>query len=455
MSNQSDIDYDKQFQDDLAKATALSLEQQALDDYRRAKKYGTAAHYYNERSQSQSPSLQHSHSVHQRQQSTESAVAFYAQLRTRYQQSRDNSNETSAAAPMPPHRRHSEANNNVSLNVAAVTAASRERSKTPPAALPESDLISFSSPTAKEAQPNTFEKLIEDLQKLQTSSQQTALVPFGPVAAAPITSMHAAAAGYRGTPPSLVTPTHTTAMYAAAPAASGGGAGVVGGTAGNCMQLVPFTPAPSSAQQQKVPLTSEELQKLYNMPLQQQQQQQQYYQQQQHQQMAAIMPAGFVYPSTRMGFVPSVGGYVAPTHAAGYTQSAPPTAAAGSAFTPPQFPPTPSHYGFQYGGMPPAAASYYGTAAAPSVASSVSAAAVPMPLTKSQSAAAAIVPNGSNSGGGSTVTTAGMRRQTPPARKPQRTGNDLIDLNQEDDSRVSVLEAFDPLLNADEEVSKK
>ncbi|XP_054734879.1 phosphatidylinositol 4-phosphate 3-kinase C2 domain-containing subunit beta [Anastrepha obliqua] len=461
MSNQSEIDYDKQFQDDLAKATALSLEQQALDDYRRAKKYGTAAHYYNERAQSQSPSLQHSHSLNQRQQSTESAVAFYAQLRTRYQQSRGNSSETTAPPPMPPHRRHSEANNNVSLNVAAVTAASRERSKTPPATLPESDLISFSSPTAKEAQPNTFEKLIEDLQKLQTSSQQTALVPFGPVAATPMTSMQAAA-GFRAPPPPQATPTHNTAIYAAAAAA-----GAAGGGGGNCMQLVPFTPLPT-AQQQKVPLTSEELQKLYNMPLQQQQQQQQYYQQhqQQHQHMAAIMPPGVVYPAQRMGFVPSVGGgFVAPTHASNYTQSAPPTAAAAATYIPPQFPSTVSHYGFQYGGMPPSAAPYYGVASAAaasphisSTGSNVSIAAAPIPLTKSQSAAAAITPNDSNNkgggGGGSSgfigAVAAGARRPTPPVRKPQRTGNDLIDLSQEDDSRVSVLEAFDPLLNADE-----
>uniref|UniRef100_W8BCV4 Protein ovo n=1 Tax=Ceratitis capitata TaxID=7213 RepID=W8BCV4_CERCA len=288
MSNQSEVDYDKQFQDDLAKATALSLEQQALDDYRRAKKYGTAAHYYSEqRAHSQSPSLQHSHT--QRQQSTESVVDYYAQLRARYQQSRGNSNDTAAptatavAPPIPPSRRHSEANNNISLNVAAVTAASCERSKTPPATLPESDLISFSSPTAKETQPSMFDKLIEDLQKLQTTSQQTALVPFGPVAAAPIAPIHAAAAAgvYRGTPPPMAAaPAHSAAaMYGAA------GVGVPGA---NCMQLVPFTPA---LQQQKVPLTSEELQKLYNMP-QQQQQQQHSYHQQQHQASSMMQHGG-------------------------------------------------------------------------------------------------------------------------------------------------------------------
>uniref|UniRef100_A0A0K8VRD5 Uncharacterized protein n=1 Tax=Bactrocera latifrons TaxID=174628 RepID=A0A0K8VRD5_BACLA len=454
MSNQSEVDYDKQFQDDLAKATALSLEQQALDDYRRAKKYGTAAHYYSERAQTQSPSFQPMHSVPQRQQSTESAKAFYAQLRTRYQQSRGNSNDigTSAAPPIPPSRRHSEANNNVSLNVAAVTAASRERSQTPPATLLESDLISFSSPTSKESQSNTFEKLIEDLQKLQTTTPQTALMPFGPVAAAPITPMHAAV-GYRH----AGTPTHNVALlqhYAASAGGAAPGAVAVGGAgAGNSMQLVPFTP---TSAQQKVPLTSDELQKLYNMPLQQQQhqQQQQYYQQHQQQQyMAAIMPAGVAYPPARAGYVPTVGGFTAPTHAANYTQSAPATAAAAGAFTPPQFPPTVSHYGFQYGALPGSSTPYYGAAG------NVAVAAAPMPLSKSQSAAAAILSNGGN-GANYTPSTAGsgaagLRRQTPPARKPPRTGSDLIDLSQEDDSRVSVLEAFDPLLNADEEVWKK
>lgn len=437
MSNQSEVDYDKQFQDDLAKATALSLEQQALDDYRRAKKYGTAAHYYSERAQTQSPSLQHTHSAPQRQQSTESAMAFYAQLRTRYQQSRGHSTDLGTSTPIPPSRRHSEANNNVSLNVAAVTAASRERSKTPPSTLPECDLIWFSSPIAKEAQPNTFEKLIEDLQNLQTTAPQTALVPFGPVAAAPITPMHAAAS-YRCTPPPPMagTPAHNAAALQHYAAAVGAGAAAVGGAAGGSMQLVPFTPAPAQQQQQqqKKPLTSEELQKLYNMPLQQQQQQQQYYKQQQQQYMAAIMPA---YPP-RAGYVPTVGGFTAPTHAANYTQSAPATAAAAAAFTPPQFPPTVSHYGFQYGAMPGNTTLYYGAPHISATAvSNVAATAAPMPLTKSQSAAAAIVSNGSNGGavGGGA---AGLRRQTPPARKPQRTGNDLIDLSQEDEYVCAV-----------------
>ncbi|XP_067613396.1 phosphatidylinositol 4-phosphate 3-kinase C2 domain-containing subunit beta isoform X2 [Eurosta solidaginis] len=454
MSNQSEIDYDKQFQEDLAKATALSLEQQALDDYRRAKKYGNAANYYNERAQSQSQSLQHSHSAHQRQQSNESALAFYTQLRTRYQQTRENSNETTAIPPpIPSNRRHSEANNNVSLNVAAVTAASRERSKTPPATLPESDLISFSSPTAKEAQPNTFEKLIEDLQKLQPPSSQTALVPLGPVAAASVIPMHAAA-GYRGTPPpppTMHTPTHNNTMYATV----GTLGGAVGGVAGNCMQLVPFTPSP--AQQQKVPLTGEELQKLYNMPLQQQQQVRYYQHQQQQQHMATIMPAGGIYPSSHIGFVPPMGTYTAASHAANFSQSAPSSAAASAAFTPPQFPPTVSpHYGYQHAAATP----YYASSQmSGSSASSIAAGAhgTQIPLAKSQSAAAAIISNGSNgsSAGSSSavalsVSNAGLRRQTPPARKSQRTGNDLIDLSQEDDSRVSVLEAFDPLLNTDE-----
>jgi len=207
MSNQAQVDYDSQFQEDLAKATALSLEQQALDDYRRNKKYGTSSYqggtadYYTQQQQ------QHQH--HQQQRSF---------------------NVT--------QRRHSE------VHQVAASLGSVERSRTPPAQTGngngngESDLICFASPTGKQpAQESgsTFERLIEDLQRMQTHNPQSALVPVGPVAAATSVPVH----------------------YPAQPT-YGSVAGGVG------MQLVPYQAAAQQPQQR--PLNPEELQRLYSMP---------------------------------------------------------------------------------------------------------------------------------------------------------------------------------------------
>ncbi|ALC43846.1 Pi3K68D [Drosophila busckii] len=326
MSNQAPIDYDRQFQDDLAKATALSLEQQALDDYRRNKKYGTNYQDY-----------------------------AYSSNQRRYSDVHQ-----SAAAPL--HH--------------------VERSRTPPAQTgngnKESDLICFASPTSKEPPPpessSPFERLIEDLHRMQTSNPQSALVPVGPVAAATPLPLHYA-------PP----------PYGTMPAAAG-------------MQLVPYQAIPQQPQQR--PLNPEELQRLYSMP-----------NQLALQPVAPVRPAGFVY----------------------YPPYATPVVPGSAAYMPPQYPAHSFGYGFTAasngGSTHVDFARPHSSPAASSQANVHSGATTPAP-----SVAGFTVP----------------RRHTPPvgscpsvgpAVVTQRTGNDLIDLNQDDYSRVSVLEAFDPLLN--------
>lgn len=256
MSNQAQIDNERQFQEDLAKATALSLEQQALDDYRRHKKYGTD---------------------------------YYTQQQQHYQQQQQRNYNIS-------QRRHSEVHRGVStLGIGS------ERSRTPPAQSGndngngnshsngngESDLICFASPTGK--QPTTtqnetpFERLIEDLQRMQTNNSQTALVPVGPVAATAATA---------ATPAPLSYP---AASYASVPPGLG-------------MQLVPYQAAPQPPQQR--PLNNEELQRLYSMPNQLA--------------LQPVAPPGFVYYST----------YTAPV------------VPGSAAFMPPQYPPHPYGYGY-------------------------------------------------------------------------------------------------------------
>ncbi|XP_037934157.1 phosphatidylinositol 4-phosphate 3-kinase C2 domain-containing subunit beta [Teleopsis dalmanni] len=376
MTNQAEIDYEKQFQDDLAKATALSLEQQALDDYRRSKKYGTAANTYYERSQS----------------TQSDASTYYTQLRNRHM-SRNNSMTPPplGASVLQSQRRHSEVSNANIL--AGNTTTAKERSKTPSSSLPESDLISFASPTSKKPENATFEKLIEDLQKIQTSNSQTALVPLGPTAAAPIYP------SYRTVTPAVI---YRPQQYVPGP----------GG-----MQLVPFTPP---TQQTKVPLTNEELQKLYNMP---------------HPQTTA-------YPH-HIGFIPPQGFYHS---SANFQQQSMTQGAMSTAYLQAQ-------QGYQYNTLSGSAGSTnYIAPMQPSNnlnqvnnlnVSNASNLNIPK-ISKSHSASSVSAPNG-------TVENLNTQRnQTPPARKP-RTADDLIDLSHEDDSRVSVLEAFDPLLNEENE----
>ncbi|XP_073842946.1 phosphatidylinositol-4-phosphate 3-kinase catalytic subunit Pi3K68D [Musca autumnalis] len=450
MSNQTEVDYEKQFQEDLAKATALSLEQEALDEYNRAKKYGSA---YAQSSQQ------------------EAKNKLYAQLR-RQQYARTTSsgeNNSNSYAATPQHvslalpklqqtqRRHSEANNHNTLSSDVV-----ERSKTPPASSSSTvadDLINFASPTSKNPESSSFEKLIEDLQKLQTTNPQSALVPLGPTAAAPMYPSAAAAGSFHhaaaaGGAPMYAQPGSAAAVQAplqqyAAPLGPGG------------MQLVPFVP---TAQQQKVPLTNDELKKLYSM--------------------TPPPHSAPIYPRPpAMGFIPPMGtpGYYTP----------PPHMMMGGAApysAPLQYPA--NAYGFQFQPMAagqtyPYAASNMSSSSASSLNSSMasginhmkplnhtapqafsqhnsssnsfnqlhSSAAANMNQTmgataaassSSASTSAASVAASAQSNG----LNAAARRQTPPARKMSRVpGSDLIDLSHEDDSRVSVLEAFDPLLN--------
>ncbi|XP_017080847.1 uncharacterized protein LOC108114390 isoform X2 [Drosophila eugracilis] len=363
MSNQAQIDYDKQFQDDLAKATALSLEQHALDDYRRNKKYGSGSGY---------------------QQSSSHAGRDYQAA------------QRSLSVNQP--RRHSE------VHQVVISPGNVERSRTPPAQGSDNDLICFASPTSKQPENSSpFGKLIEDLQRMHPTNPQSALVPVGPVAAASVPAQY----GYPHQQHSASVQPPPYGMVA-----GGGGAGAYGD-----LQLVPYQPA---AQQQR-PLNNEEIQRLYSMPAQ-----------------MAVAPvqqpnAYLYYP----------GAVVTP-----YTA---PIVPGSAAFMPPQYPSQGYGFGNAYTHMdlrrpqsqptPPAPLqSHHSQPSNHSVPSSVDANGVAfqarrqVPSTASISSSSQIGSNGHSSG--------------------PRRGNDLIDLNHEDYSRVSVLEAFDPLLN-DNTVSKK
>ncbi|XP_017059411.1 uncharacterized protein LOC108100159 isoform X2 [Drosophila ficusphila] len=358
MSNQAQIDYDKQFQDDLAKATALSLEQHALDDYRRNKKYGTGSGYH-----------QSSHSA-----------------------GRDYQRDFQA-------RRHSE------VHQVAVSSGNVERSRTPPAQVLDNDLICFASPTSKEPESSTpFGKLIEDLQRMQVTNPQSAVVPMGPVAAASIPPHY-------GYPPQ---------QQQQAPPAYGMVAGAsAGGGAYGDLQLVPYQPA---VQQQR-PLNNEELQRLYSMPTQ-----------------MAVAPVA--QPNAYLYYP---GALVAP-----YTA---PIVSGSAAYMPPQYP----AQGYGFGGV-------YTHMDLQRPQSQPAPTPVPprshhsqpsnrfTPPTSLESNGVAFQPRRQVPTTGSTSSSSHIGNNGHP--QGPRRGNDLIDLNQEDYSRVSVLEAFDPLLN-DNTVSKK
>lgn len=337
MSNQAQIDYDKQFQDDLAKATALSLEQQALDDYRRNKKYGSGYH-----------------------QSAGGAGRDY--------------NAAQRSQSLNQARRHSEVHQAISPS-----AGNAERSRTPPAQVPDNDLICFASPTSKQPESATpFGRLIEDLQRMQVpTNPQSALVPMGPVAAASVPVPAPAHYGYHPHQPQAPPP------Y-----------GMVAGAPGS-MQLVPYQPA---AQQQQRPLSNEELQRLYSMPAQ-----------------MAVQP---VAPPNAYLYYP--GAVVTP-----YTA---PIVPGSAAYMPPQYPSQAYGFGGAYTHMDlrrpqstPATPALSQPSNNPSVPSStVEANGVAFPARRPGPSTASV---SSSSRGGSN----GL-----PGQPGQRRGNDLIDLNQED-----------------------
>ncbi|XP_002025662.2 phosphatidylinositol 4-phosphate 3-kinase C2 domain-containing subunit alpha isoform X1 [Drosophila persimilis] len=357
MSNQGQTDYDRQFQDDLAKATALSLEQQALDDYRRHKKYGTGYH---------------------------SGVPSGASGRDYYAQQRSQS---------VTHRRHSE------VHTTAAAASNVERSRTPPAQVSENDLICFASPTSKQPESGTtFDRLIEDLQRMQPpSSHSQALVPMGPVAAA--TASVPAQYGYHQPQP----------QHQAQPQPPPYG---IVGTAGG-MQLVPYQ---NAAQAQQRPLSNEELQRLYSMP-----------NQMAVQPVQAVPTAYLYYP----------GAVVAP-----YTA---PIVPGSAAFMPPQYP---QSHGFGFGPVYQGASTHMDLGRPQSTPVAVPASSLSShhpssnPVSNPEANGVNIKPRRPVPLNTSASTNSNGQQQLP-----KRTGNDLIDLNQEDYSRVSVLEAFDPLLN--------
>nr|CAA63485.1 phosphoinositide 3-kinase [Drosophila melanogaster] len=359
MSNQAHIDYDKQFQDDLAKATALSLEQHALDDYRRNKKYGSGYQQSSTVAGRDYQAAQRSQSLHQ-------------------------------------PRRHSE------VHQVAISPENAERSRTPPAQGTDNDLICFASPTSKQPESSSpFGKLIEDLQRMQPTNPQSALVPMGPVASASI-------------PPQYGFPPHQQRPTAAQPTPYGMVAGgVVGGPAYGDLQLVPYQPA---AQQQR-PLNSEELQRLYSMPAQ-----------------MAVVPVP--QPNAYMYYP---GAVVTP-----YTA---PIVPGSAAFMPPQYPAQGYGFGGAYTHMDlrrpqsqpapqqtaPTTSHHHSQPSNHSTSSTAEANGVAFPARRQ-------VP--STVGVSSSSHTGNNGHSSVPPR-----GNDLIDLNHEDYSRVSVLEAFDPLLN--------
>ncbi|XP_022226376.2 vacuolar protein-sorting protein BRO1 isoform X3 [Drosophila obscura] len=358
MSNQGQTDYDRQFQDDLAKATALSLEQQALDDYRRNKKYGTGYH---------------------------SGVPSGVAARDYYAQQRSQS---------VTQRRHSE------VHTTAAAASNVERSRTPPAQVSANDLICFASPTSKQPESGTtFERLIEDLQRMQPPNPHSqALVPVGQAAAA-------VPAQY-GYPQPQPLP-HHQAQTQPPPY------GIVG-TAGG-MQLVPYQ---NASQAQQRPLSNEELQRLYSMP-----------NQMAVQPVQAVPTAYLYYP----------GAVVAP-----YTA---PIVPGSAAFMPPQYP---QSHGFGFGPVYAGASTHMDLGRPQSTpvptATSISSHHPSSNPVAHEANGVNIQPRRQVPLGASASTSNSISSNGQP-QPPKRTGNDLIDLNQEDYSRVSVLEAFDPLLN--------
>lgn len=370
MANQAEIDYEKQFQEDLAKATALSIESQALDDFRRSK-----SQYAYPSSRSSAPSSEVYHRKSAERESTRLRPGSFG------------GPNSSSIAPPPavPSRRHSEI---------------RLPEEVPPqSTVPESDLISFASPTSvKKPENTTFDKLLEDIQKLSTAPQP----------ALPSLSSHP---NFGSTPAYLNQQLNP----------SGG------------MQLVPFTPQQPA---QKTPLTTEELSKLYNMPPQPVRN---------PHAMAFIRAAAPqytpVYQRPAITAAPAYGYGVAPAYGYQYGMQRP-----GSLTTQQSYPPPPPAPVAQYPQNTPSTSAEIPIQ---NVANPNSAMVLQNQMfhqmTKSQSM----------SGVSSLGTSPSMRSNSSNGinRKVKRNlGDDLIDLTQEDPSRVSVLEAFDPLLNEDDYV---
>lgn len=150
-----EIDYEKQFQDDLAKATAISLEQHALDEYNRTRKYGTTTYSGYFQGGSVRRDLDNRRPFKGTQLSS---------------QQRRFSDVT-----------HGSAAKERSMSTSSSLLVEQRSSKTPPPVATtttnnDNDLISFSSPRLNPPDRTTFDKLIEDIQKLQTNTPQNTLI---------------------------------------------------------------------------------------------------------------------------------------------------------------------------------------------------------------------------------------------------------------------------------------
>lgn len=218
MNTKIEIDYEKQFQDDLVKATAISLEQHALDEYNRTRKYGSKLY-----------------------SAPEKKCVSGNQLSMKTLQI------------LPQQRRYSDVTHNVGLDATSSSTSTleKERSKTPPPPTTTSnmdnDLISFSSPRSKNTDRSAFDKLIEDIQKLHTNKPQNTLI--------------AASNGYNMSN-ICMKPSDITTSYTC----SSGNQNL-----SSCSQIVAepaanrIAPTFNVQPKKKKPLTNEELERLYSM----------------------------------------------------------------------------------------------------------------------------------------------------------------------------------------------
>lgn len=167
MNSNIEIDYEKQFQDDLVKATAISLEQHALDEYNRTRKYGNRV------------------CNTQKKKNFSATQELFLNNENDLSKKGKTKQMSTEKLQILPQRRFSDVTCSVGLNTTSLSSSSttslkEERSKTPPLSVTNSimdnDLISFSSPRSKNTDHSAFDKLIEDIQKLHTNKPQNTLI---------------------------------------------------------------------------------------------------------------------------------------------------------------------------------------------------------------------------------------------------------------------------------------
>ncbi|XP_055378493.1 phosphatidylinositol 4-phosphate 3-kinase C2 domain-containing subunit alpha [Condylostylus longicornis] len=379
MSNKSELDYEKKFQDDLEKATALSLETLALEQYRRTKHFSPTSTRISDQRISPNVVKQISNNNNINNNATKFQTTSI-QSRSRpgsFNAGQTRSDGVSPIAPPPsvPPRRHSEIR------------------YTPSNSHSTDDLISFNtSPSEPKVEENAnFDKLIQEIHKLNNQSQHVSINNQ---------QYHTQASYNYGSTPSL--------NSAGLNSKSGPG-----------MQLVVY----NQQYLNKPALTNEELKKLYNMP--------------------AASSAAFGYPTVshqRVVTYPPA----ATTVPIGPYNQIPST-------QPPQ--PTPS-YSFRNLNLLQVQSSHkldnysqhtFQNSAEQHV------------LSKAEAQLYPKIPKSASISGMSNLSSSSNKKpnlndaQVLRRNKKTLLGDDLIDLTQEDNSRVSVLEAFDPLLSNDED----